>query len=201
MTTTGQAAPPTAAEDAGPRRRRRRRWPWAALLVAVAVAVAAVLSTGLGRDPSVVDSVLLDRPAPPLAGPTLDGGTFNLEDHRGKVVLVNVWASWCAPCRDEYPLLRAAALDLSPLGLQIVGIDTLDRPDDAQAFLDELGGENFPNVLDPEGRLAIEWGTFGVPETFVVDRDGRLVTKQVGPLTSDWIARNLVPLLDEEAGS
>lgn len=156
-----------------------------------------MLGTGFGRDPSVVDSVLLDGPAPPLAGPTLDGGSFDLADHRGKVVLVNVWASWCPPCRDEYPLLRAAALDLSPLGLQVVGIDTQDRPEDAQEFLDELGGENFPNVLDPDGRLAVEWGTFGVPETFVVDRDGRLVTRKIGVLTSDWIARNVVPLLED----
>ncbi|CAN5128300.1 DsbE family thiol:disulfide interchange protein [soil metagenome] len=191
MTTT---EPATAAASVG-RDGRRRRWAWLLLLGVAAVMTAAVLGAGFGRDPSVVDSVLLDGPAPPLAGPTLGGGRFDLAEHRGEVVLVNVWASWCVPCRREYPLLAEADRELSPLGLRIVGIDTQDTVADATAFLDGLGGENFPSVVDPSGRLAVEWGTFGVPETFVVDRDGQLVAKRVGELSPGWIVDHVVPLL------
>jgi cytochrome c biogenesis protein CcmG/thiol:disulfide interchange protein DsbE len=163
----------------------------------VAVAVTAVFSAGFGRDPTVVESVLLDRPAPSLSGPTLDGGAFDLGDHRGEVVLVNVWASWCVPCRREYPVLEQAARDLSPSGVQFVGINTQDTAEDANAFLDEMGGANYPSVLDPEGRLAVEWGTFGIPETFVIDRSGRLRSKVIGEVSTDWIMRTVLPLLDE----
>jgi len=189
---------PVTDEPAAPARRSRRRWLWVTLLALGAVTVLTVLSAGFGRDPSVVDSVLLDGPAPLLAGPTLDGGSFDLADYRGKVVLVNVWASWCAPCRDEYPLLEAAQRELSPAGLQVVGIDTQDSTRAAQRFLDEMGGENFPNVLDPDGRKTIDWGAFGVPETYLVDRDGTLVAKQVCQLSAEWIATTVVPLLEGE---
>jgi cytochrome c biogenesis protein CcmG/thiol:disulfide interchange protein DsbE len=156
-----------------------------------------VLSAGFGRDPTVVQSVLLDRPAPPLEGAALGGDRFDLRDHRGKVVLVNVWASWCVPCRQEYPVLEEADRELGTRGLRVVGINTQDSEAEAQAFLDELGGENFLSVVDPDGRIAVEWGTFGVPETFVVDRDGRLRAKVVGAVTREWIVSNVVPLLDQ----
>jgi cytochrome c biogenesis protein CcmG/thiol:disulfide interchange protein DsbE len=193
VTVTESQAP--TAEPA--RRRRSLRWALMLVLVVIAVVVAVVLSAGFGRDPTVVQSVLLDRPAPPLAGATLGGGRFDIGDHRGEVVLVNVWASWCGPCRDEYPVLEAADRQLGPRGLAVVGINTQDSETAAQAFLDELGGQNFPSVLDPDGRIAVEWGTFGVPETFVVDRDGRLRAKMVGPVTRQWINGNVVPLLDQ----
>ena len=193
MTVTEASATPTSrsGED-GP----RRRWPWFVLLLATAAVVSAVLSVGFGRDPTVVQSVLLDRPAPPLSGPTLDGGSLDLQDYRGDVVLVNVWASWCVPCRREYPVLEQASRELTPHGLQVIGINTQDTTEDAVAFLDELGGANFPSVVDPDGRIAVEWGTFGIPETFVVDRDGRLRSRVIGEITSEWIAANVVPLLD-----
>lgn len=177
---------------------RRRRWLWLLAVVGAAVLVTVVLSAGFGRDPTVVGSVLLDRPAPPLAGPTLDGGSFDLADHRGQVVIVNVWASWCVPCRREYPVLEQASRELGAHGVQVVGINTQDTVADARAFLEELGGENFPSVLDPDGRMAVEWGTFGVPETFVVDRDGRLRAKVVGQVTTDWIATDVVPLIENQ---
>ena len=190
MTTAGA----TAAAPGG-RYGRRARWASALAVGVAAVLTATVLGAGFGRDPSVVDSVLLDGPAPPLAGPTLGGGRFDLAEHRGEVVLVNVWASWCEPCRREYPLLAEADRRLSPRGLQIVGINTQDTVAEATAFLEEMGGENFPNVLDPQGRHAVEWGTFGVPETFVVDRDGQLVARRVGELPREWIMNRVVPLL------
>ncbi|MDP8978503.1 MAG: redoxin family protein, partial [Actinomycetota bacterium] len=191
-----RTAEATAATSGG-RHGRRARWALLLLVGVAAALTAAVLGAGFGRDPSVVDSVLLDGPAPPLAGPTLGGGRFDLGEHRGEVVLVNVWASWCGPCRREYPVLAEADRRLSPLGLQIVGINTQDTVEDATAFLEEMGGENFPSVLDPQGRHAVEWGTFGVPETFVVDRDGRLVAKRVGELSPEWINEQVVPLLGQ----
>jgi cytochrome c biogenesis protein CcmG/thiol:disulfide interchange protein DsbE len=176
---------------------RSLRWALMLVLVVAAAIVAVVLSASFGRDPTVVQSVLLDRPAPPLEGAALGGDRFDLRDHRGKVVLVNVWASWCVPCRQEYPVLEEADRELGTRGLRVVGINTQDSEAEAQAFLDELGGENFLSVVDPDGRIAVEWGTFGVPETFVVDRDGRLRAKVVGAVTREWIVSNVVPLLDQ----
>ena len=198
MTTT--AAPPE------PRTRPRRRWPLFAVLVVAVVAVVVVFSVGFGRDPGVVDSALIGQPAPPTSGETLDGGTLDLADLRGDLVLVNVWASWCPPCRREFPLLQQAADELGPAGLHVVGIDTQDDPEDARAFLaqmretyaDQTGtrpGPTPPSVLDPEGRLAVEWGTFGVPETFLVDRDGTVVDRVVGELSAEWIRDAVVPRL------
>lgn len=175
----------------------RRRWPWLLVILAFTLGAVAILSTGFGRDPSVVQSVLQDQPAPPLQGATLEGGTFDLADHRGHVVVVNVWASWCVPCRREHPLLEQAAEQLGPAGVQFVGINTQDTIADASAFLEEMGGGLYPNVLDPDGRWAVEWGIFGVPETFVIDRDGRLRAKRIGELTAGWLPQAIEPLLQE----
>lgn len=190
----------TAVTAAGPARRRaagsrRPRWLWLALVVAAAAALTGVLGVGLGRDPSVVNSVLLSRPAPPLVGRTLDGAALNLGSYRGRLVLVNVWASWCAACRAEHPVLAAAQRDLGPRGLQVVGIDMSDKPADARRFLAELGGASWPSVVDPDARIAISWGTFAVPETYVVDARGTIVEKAVGAVTTNWIATRVVPRL------
>lgn len=197
MTTAAQERDEEQPQPTEPVTPRRRRWPWLLLLALVGLSAVVVLSVGLGRDPAVVDSVLLDEPAPELAGPTLGGGTFDLDDHRGKVVLVNVWASWCPPCRREYPLLERAGAQLPASDFQLVGIDTQDTEEDARAFLDEMGGSNYPNVLDPDSRWGVEWGIFGVPETFVVDRDGRLRAKYVGELQPGWIEETVAQLLAE----
>lgn len=168
----------------------------AAALAGVA-AVVSVFSSGFGRDPSVVPSNFVSAPAPDLAGPTLGGGRYDLDRDPAEVVLVNVWASWCGPCRAEYPVLAAAARGLEARGLSVVGINTQDKPQDARAFLQEMGGEVYPSVVDVEGRHAVDWGTFGVPETFVVDATGTVRARKVGEVTSAWIDQHVVPLLDE----
>ncbi len=172
------------------------RW-FALLAVATSVAaVVSVVSVGFGRDPSVVSSQSVSRPAPELAGATLDGGRFDLAQQRGEVVLVNVWASWCGPCRTEYPVLAAAARDLGRRGLVVVGVNTQDTPTNARAFLREMGGAEYPSVRDDDGTRAVGWGTFGVPETFVVDRAGTVRSRVAGEVTAEWIDQNVVPLLE-----
>lgn len=187
-------------EESPPRRiSAARRWMWTTLVAVVAVVAVTVLGVGFGRDPRVIGSALIDRPAPQMAAETLDGGRFELADHRGKVVLVNVWASWCPPCVEEFPVLMDAARELGPSGLQVVGINSQDREQAARDFLDEMGAEGlFPHVADPDGQLAVEWGVFGLPETFVVDQEGVVRAKVIGLLTHDWVAQNVIPLLAEK---
>jgi cytochrome c biogenesis protein CcmG/thiol:disulfide interchange protein DsbE len=167
-----------------------------ATVVAVIAAAVAVLDSGIGRDPTVVPARAVGGPAPALRGTTLDGANFDLADNRGSVVLVNVWASWCGPCRDEIPLLDAAARGLGPRGLMVVGVDTQDNPQRARTFLAEVAGTvAYQSVDDSAGRVAVDWGTFGVPETFLVDRDGTVRARVVGEVSPRWIDDQVVPLL------
>ena len=165
-----------------------RSWPMALPLLAFA-ALAAIFWFRLGSgDPSRIPSALIGRPAPqtalpPLAGlvdnsaqvPGLDPAVF-----KGKVSVVNVWASWCVPCHDEAPLLTELARDKR---LQIVGINYKDAPDNARRFLGRYGNPFGIVGVDGNGRASIEWGVYGVPETFVVGREGTIVYKLVGPVT------------------
>lgn len=189
--------PDAAAEARSPG--RRRRWLWLGVLLAVAVGAAVVLGVGFGRDPTVVESVLLDEPAPPLSGRTLGGGSFDLAGQRGGIVVVNVWASWCTVCKEEHPELEAAARRLAPHGVQFVGLNTLDTVEDAGVFLEEMGGSSYPSVRDPNGRKAVDWGVFGVPETFLVDQRGRVRAKIVGAVTEEWLVDGAARLLAEDA--
>ena len=175
--------------DASP---RGRRW-LVTLPLVLFLALAGLFLLRLhGGDPSKIPSALIGRPAPqtslpPLAGlvrggaaiPGLDPSVF-----KGKVSLVNVWASWCVPCHDEAPLLTALAKDTR---LQLVGINYKDAPDNARRFLGRYGNPFSVVGVDDNGRASIEWGVYGVPETFIVGRDGTIVFKLVGPVTSDNI--------------
>jgi cytochrome c biogenesis protein CcmG, thiol:disulfide interchange protein DsbE len=171
---------------------RVRPWLMALPLIAFA-ALAAILWIGLGSgDPSRIPSALIGRPAPqttlpPLEGlasngapvPGLDPATF-----KGKVSVVNVWASWCIPCHDEAPLLTELGKDKR---LQLIGINYKDAPDNARRFLGRYGNPFGIVGVDGNGRAAIEWGVYGVPETFVVGRQGTIVYKLVGPVTPENI--------------
>lgn len=189
------AADDSAGTPAGNSRRPRRRLIGVAALTALATLAAVIFSVGFGRDPSVVRSVLIDKPAPPLVGTTLDGAPLDLRGYRGKVVMVNVWASWCPACRAEHPVLAAAQRTFADRGLQIIGVDMSDKLADAKKFLTEMGGQAYPSVQDPNAQIAIRWGTFGVPETYVLDRTGIIREKAVGAVTPAWIDANVVPLL------
>lgn len=160
----------------------RSRWPRriALLTLAALIGLAAAFGTRFGTDPGVVDSPLIDRPAPDVTLPYLErDGQLSLTDLRGDVVVVNFWASWCVPCREEHADLVAAAERYRERDVTFVGIVYQDRAEQAIAFLDELG-RGYDHVTDPGSRAAIDFGVFGVPETFFIDRDGTVVAKVVG---------------------
>ena len=184
---------PTVGPDARAAQSRRRLWRVLALLVTVTV-VGLVLVTRLQGQPPA-RSVLLNGPAPPLAGTTLDGDAFDLTEWRGQVVLVNVWASWCVPCQQEQPLLVSSYREFAPRGLQIVGINVRDKPAEARAFMQKFGQAPWPSVQDPDGRRAVDWGTFALPETYLVGPSGTILAKAVGELDGAWIRDKVAPLL------
>ena len=140
-------------------------------------------------DPSLVPSALIGHPAPqttlpPIAGLERNGGRCpaSRSDFKGAVTVVNVWASWCVPCHDEAPLLDEMAKDTR---FRLVGINYKDDPDNARRFLGRYGDPFVAVGTDRPGRAAIDWGVYGVPETFVVGRDGRIAYKLVGPITPE----------------
>ena len=159
-------------------------------------------------DPSRIPSALIGRPAPQTALPQLEGLQNNGAQvpgldpaaFKGKVSLVNVWASWCVPCHDEAPLLTELAKDKR---LQLVGINYKDAPDNARRFLGRYGNPFDLVGADANGRASIEWGVYGVPETFVVGREGKIVYKLVGPITPENLNAVLRPEIEKalKAGS
>jgi cytochrome c biogenesis protein CcmG/thiol:disulfide interchange protein DsbE len=153
-------------------------------------------------DPSRVPSALIGQPAPatdlpPVAGlerdgkpvPGLDGGAL-----KGEVSLLNVWASWCVPCHDEAPLLMKLAEDRR---IKVIGINYKDQADNARRFLGRYGNPFVANGADPKGRAAIEWGVYGVPETFLIGRDGRIAYKLIGPITPGNLQSVLLPAIEK----
>ena len=177
-----------------------RRVRWIALAVAVlAIGVGALFGTRIGKDPKLVDSPLIGQPAPADRVPYLEhGGTLSLADLRGGIVVVNFWASWCVPCREEQATLTAAADAYHPAGVTFVGVDYQDQHDTAVAFLNELGRGD-PNayryVSDPESTLAVDFGVFGVPETFFLDRHGTIVAKITGATDPPLLGNTLNDIL------
>ena len=159
-------------------------------------------------DPSRIPSALIGHPAPqtvlpPLAGLLADGVQVPGLDPailKGRISLVNVWASWCVPCHDEAPLLTKLAKDKR---LQLVGINYKDTPDNARRFLGRYGNPFDVVGVDGNGRAAIEWGVYGVPETFIVGREGTILYKLVGPITPDNVGSVLKAEIDKalKAGS
>ena len=171
----------------------RRPWLMALPLVGF-VALAALFWFGLREgDPSKIPSALIGHAAPQTALPALEGlvnnGTqvpgLDPSTFKGKVSVVNVWASWCVPCHDEAPLLTQLGKDKR---LQLIGINYKDAPDNARRFLGRYGNPFGIVGVDGNGRAAIEWGVYGVPETFVVGRDGKIAFKLIGPITVDNFA-------------
>ena len=191
-----------AADLAVPRPPRLRWLRWTALLVAVVVVgVGAVFGARLNKDPTLVNSPLIGTPASDRALPYLErSGTFSLAELRGQVVVVNFWASWCLACRKEHPALTAAAAAYRDAGVRFVGIVYQDRTSTARSFLDEMGrGKDYLYLTDPGSRMAIDFGVFGVPETFFLDTQGRIVAKITGASTLPLLSGTLDALLAGES--
>ena len=198
MSDVGPPAPPT-----------RRRSLLMALPLVLFAGLAALFWFRLGdRDPSRIPSALIGRPAPATVLPPVEGLVNNgaavpgLDPaaFKGKVSLVNVFASWCVPCHDEAPLLTEMAKDKR---FQVVGINYKDAPDNARRFLGRYGNPFSIVGADGNGRAGIEWGVYGVPESFIVGRDGKIAYKLVGPVTPENIETVLKPEIEKalKAGS
>ena len=148
-----------------------------------------ILVAGLLRDPAVSASPLVGSPAPAFRLTSLDGRDVSLEELRGRPVVLNFWASWCVPCREEAPLLDAVAREFGPRGLVVLGVLFSDEPDAARTFAARYG-LSYASVIDPDGRTAVDFGVFGIPETFFIDASGTIRSLQIGPvLESDLRAR------------
>jgi cytochrome c biogenesis protein CcmG, thiol:disulfide interchange protein DsbE len=180
---------------------RRRIVVLVPLAVFLALALLFLYRLGSG-DPSIIPSALIGHPVPqidlpPLAGLERDGTAVpgvDAASFKGNVSVVNVWASWCVPCHDEAPLLLQLAQDRR---VRLVGINYKDDPDNARRFLGRYGDPFAAAGADANGRAAIEWGVYGVPETFVVGRDGRIAYKLVGPITADNYNAVLLPQIEK----
>jgi cytochrome c biogenesis protein CcmG/thiol:disulfide interchange protein DsbE len=156
----------------------------------VVVPLLGVLFANLGRDPHTINSPLVGRAAPPFTlSPVGGGAPVSLASLRGRPVVVNFWATWCVPCYEEHPVLRAAAESLGP-DVQFVGIIYEDEESQVQAFLRAHGG-GYPTLMDADAKTAIAYGVFGVPETYFIDPDGIIAAKFVGPLNSEVLGEYL----------
>ncbi|HZL29752.1 MAG TPA: DsbE family thiol:disulfide interchange protein [Pseudolabrys sp.] len=183
--------------------RKRTRNILALLPLILFIGLAALFYFGLGAgDPSKLPSALIGKQAPatdlpPIENLTQDGkpvpGLSNAT-LEGKISLVNVWASWCVPCHDEVPLLEKLSHDKR---IQLVGINYKDAPDNARRFLNRYGNPFAAAGADAKGRTSIDWGVYGVPETFLVGRDGRIAYKLIGPITAENLARVLEPEIEK----
>jgi len=171
------------------------------LLAFLGLAGLFMLRLGAG-DPSRIPSVLIGQPAPETRLPGLSGLDHDGKEvpgldsaaFKGAVTLLNVWASWCVPCRDEAPLLVRLAADQR---IRIAGINYKDQPDNARRFLSRYGNPFAANGVDANGRAGIEWGVYGVPETFVIGRDGRISYKLIGPITAENLQSTLMPAIEK----
>jgi len=138
------------------------------------------------------------KPAPDVRGTTLDGSTYSLADHRGEVVVMNVWASWCAPCRAEAPTLAEVSTQLAPKGVSFVGIDTRDSTATAQSFVQKFG-LSYPSIVDPDGQVQLLFGDSlppqAIPSTVVIDRDGRVAARALGRVDAATLRGLVEPLL------
>ncbi len=170
-------------------------WKWT-LPLAIFVVIVGFLYTGLARNPREIPSPLVGQPAPQFTLAQLHEPTKSLgtADMKGQVWLLNVWASWCVSCRVEHPLLlELAKAKIVP----IVGLNYKDRVREGKSWLVELGDPYAVSVVDADGRVGIDWGVYGVPETFVVDKQGVIRYKQIGPVTAAALERKILPLVRE----
>jgi len=169
----------------------------AVLPLLLLVGLVAVFALNMDRDPSLVRSVLINKPAPAFTLPAVAGTGvegFDTASLQGEVTVVNVFASWCIPCREEHPLLERLKAET---GVRIFGINQKDAPENAVAFLTELGNPYQRIGGDADNRVSIDWGVYGVPETFVVNAAGVITFKHVGPISPESLEKELIPAIEK----
>ncbi|MFT5218151.1 MAG: cytochrome c biogenesis protein CcmG/thiol:disulfide interchange protein DsbE [Planctomycetota bacterium] len=166
------------------------------LPLGVFVLMAALLGYGLGLDPKKVPSPLIDKVAPDFSLAMLDAPQKKLGPKAllGQVWVLNVWASWCVSCRAEHEIITALA---EKNLVTVIGLNYKDNPDDARKWLQQFGNPYATSLIDFDGRVGIDWGVYGVPETFVVGADGLIKYKHIGPVTMDSLNAEIIPLLSE----
>lgn len=186
-------------------------WKRAATASLVAIPIVLLLGYGMTRDPKEIPSPLPGRAAPPFslavfaegegAQRRAVGDSVRLADHEGEVVVLNFWASWCLACRDEHSTLSQVAEAYATRGVKFYGVLYNDVPGNGTRWIAEMGGQSYPSLNDPRTRTAIDYGLYGVPETFFIGRDGRVAYKHVGPVTATVLAWKLDSLLAQPAPS
>jgi cytochrome c biogenesis protein CcmG/thiol:disulfide interchange protein DsbE len=189
MNTTTTA--PTTTTNTAPTA-RPRSW----LPIAIFAALVGLLAVGLTLNPREVPSPLVGKPAPDFQLPLLNDPqrSFSPKDMAGKVWMFNVWASWCVTCREEHPVIS----EFAKSGLvPVIGLDYKDKRDEAFQYLTKLGNPYQLSAYDPQGRVGIDYGVYGTPETYVIDKQGVIRYKRIGPLTPDIIRNKIIPLVHE----
>lgn len=171
-------------------RRGSRRLILAAWLVAGVAAIVALLTISVGRPSGPIDTPIVGRPAPAFDLQTIDGDRMSLAALRGSPIVLNFWASWCIPCREEAPLLTAADAAYRSQGLRVLGVVYQDSTDNARDFMKRYG-QAYAGLLDPDGRTAIDYGVFGIPETFFIDSAGTVRSQHVGALTESDLRKQI----------
>lgn len=175
----------------------RLRW----LIPLAALPVVGLLAYGFRTDPRAVPSPLLGRPAPSFTLKTFDGTPVSLDRHRGKVVVLNFWASWCRPaCTEEAPVLEAGWRQFQAKDVVVLGVAIQDKDPASLEFIKQFG-LTFPNAPDPTGKVSIDYGVWGVPETFIIDRRGVIRTKHVGGVSETMFRESVEPLIAESAST
>ncbi len=176
----------------------RRLWRW--LIPLSAIPVLALLAYGFRVNPRDIPSPLVGRPAAAFALTTFEGAPLSLETERGKVIVVNFWASWCYPaCYEEAPVLERNWRAYRDRGVVVIGVDIQDREEAARKFIKDFG-LTFPNARDVTGKVSVDYGVYGVPETFFIDRRGRIRAKHVGAVTDTVFRGHVDRLLGETTG-
>jgi cytochrome c biogenesis protein CcmG/thiol:disulfide interchange protein DsbE len=167
-----------------------------ALPLVVFVLMVGLLGYGLSLDPKKVPSPLIDKPAPAFSLAMLDAPSRQLStaDMAGQVWVLNVWASWCVSCRAEHAVITALA---NRNLVSVIGLNYKDEPDEATRWLEQFGNPYTASVMDRDGRVGIDWGVYGVPETFVIGADGMIKYKHIGPVTHESLEQKILPILKE----
>ena len=172
----------------------RSRLAWSVVAGSVLVGAMALIAVGFTRDPGRIEPAVIGRAAPTFRLVSLAGTTIDLAGLRGQPVVVNFWASWCIPCREEAPLLRSATERYAAQNVAFLGIVYQDSAASAQAFVDRYAVP-YPSLLDPDGRTALDYGVYGVPETFFIATDGTIRAKQIGQLDVASLERGIAEAL------